>query len=55
METISEILNEIEKYSEWSDKDTTEDLKIYLDTIHELANDAIELLIKKENDRDRTT
>lgn len=45
METISEILNEIEKYSEWSDKDTIEDLKIYLDTIHELTSDAIELLL----------
>ena len=47
MKTLIEILKEIRKYSEWIDKDTIDELKLYLDEIRELAIDAIETLNKK--------
>ena len=47
METIIEILKEIRKYSEWIDKDTIDELKIYLDEIRELSVDGIKMLSRK--------
>ena len=47
METLLELLKQIRKYSEWIDKDSIDELKIYLDEIRELAVDALEILDKK--------
>lgn len=47
MKTIIELLKQIEKYSEWVDKDSIDELKIFLDEIRELAVDGIEMLNKK--------
>lgn len=47
METLLELLKEIRKYSEWIDKDSVEELRLYLDEIRELSIDVIEMLNKK--------
>ena len=45
METILELLKRIKCYSEWDDRDDRLDLVICLDEIHEMAIDAIQILL----------
>ena len=47
METLLELLKQIRKYSEWIDRDSIDELRIYLDKIRELSIDAIEMLNEK--------
>ena len=48
MNKINEILDEIINYTEWFDRDSSEELKIYLIHIRELTEELKELLIKNE-------
>ena len=47
METLIEILKQIRKFSEWIDRDSIDELKIYLDEIRESSVDAIKMLNEK--------
>lgn len=52
MEMLIEILRQIRKYSEWVDRDTIEELRLYLDEIRDLTIDAIDIEDeKKSNER----
>ena len=47
MEKLLELLEQIKKYSEWTDYDTKFELVLYLDEIHELVIDTIKILKKQ--------
>ena len=44
---LEKIVLAIRRYAEWIDKDSIEELRLYLDEIRELAVDAIDILDKK--------
>jgi len=48
METLLELLKEIKKYASWDDYDSKLELVLYLDEIHGLVIDAIEILNETE-------
>ena len=47
METLLELLERIKKYASWDDRCDKSELIVYLDEIHELVVDAIEMLNEK--------
>ena len=48
VESVLKVLEQIKTYSSWDDTDSKLDLVLYLDEIHGLAIDAIEMLSTEE-------